>query len=355
MHNDPFDPQQSIFSNPEEFKARKRTFNPGIISSIVKHYQETGFPYIKLTPHEMEVEFNALRNLDTSKLLDGRNFISDSTGVSLANSFHPHRYNIVCNDHRTAIEVFTTEHSLRKCIEKCIHMNGKVSDSKLRSMLSIFEGVQVASNFPPGTAKAIYDHFVPEGGTVWDMSMGFGGRMLGAAASKKVICYQGTDPSTPTFMGLSSMRRWLLESELEIQIEMSHQGSETPLPVYFSLVDFCFTSPPYFNTEKYSREPTQSFLMYPYQDTWQRDFLGGTFKNCSSILKPGGRVAINIANVNTFPHLEKTTVKQASLNGFELVDTYYLLYTTMPGKGERNRQKGTSGKRSEPIFIFRRL
>lgn len=357
-YDDPFDPQMAMFSG-ENIKAGKRTFNPGIISSILKHYQETGFPYIKLTDKEKEDEFNELQNLDTKKLVNGREFSSDSTGVGLANSYHPHRYGVVCNDHRTALEVFNREDTLRKCIEKCIHMNGKINDSKLRSMISIFEGVQVASNFPPGTAKAIYEHFAGPSARVWDMSMGFGGRMLAAMASKNVVNYFGTDPSTETFNGLLGMYNFLLKQTHGDQwCCLSQQGSEIELPPKWiecaGTFDFCFTSPPYFNTEKYAREETQSFLAYPYQDTWQKQFLGGTFRNVSKMLREGGRMAINIANVESFKSLEHATVLEAEKNGFRLVDTYYLLYTTMPGKGEKNRQRGKTGKRKEPIFIFER-
>lgn len=338
----------------ENFKADKRTFNLGVIDSILNHYRKAGFPYLKLSYSEKQREWNELRNLDTKKLLDGKNFISDSTGVSLANCYHPHRYGVVCNDHRTAISVFNREEQLRKCILKCIHMNGKINDSKLRSMISIFEGVQVASNFPPGTAKAIYDHFCPPGGTVWDMSMGFGGRMLAATTSKNVHTYFGTDPSTPTFSGLDEMANFIHGINREFTIVMAQQGSEKPLPENWPQFDFCFTSPPYFNTEKYSRDEGQSFLLYPYQDTWEKYFLGATLRNCLSRLKPGGKVAINIADVESFKGLERATVQQAEIKGLKLVDTYYLIYTAMPGKGKKNKQTGSGTTRREPIFVFKK-
>jgi hypothetical protein len=225
-------------------------------------------------------------------------------------------------------------------------------------MISIFEGVQVASNFPPGTAKAIYNHFTPEGGRVWDMSMGFGGRMLGAMASSKVMGYYGTDPSTKTFMGLQELEKFLSRQRNSYQYcLLLNRGSEDQIPPTgetWPPIDFCFTSPPYFNTEKYAREDTQSFLRYPYQDTWARNFLGGTFRNCASILKPGGHVAVNIANIESFRDLERSTIREAEREGFKLTDTYFLLYTMMPGKGEKNRQRGKTSKRKEPIFIFER-
>ena len=57
----------------------------------------------------------------------------------------------------------------------------------MRSMLRRYSGTQMVSNFRP-TAAALYDIFVDKdnplegttAGTVWDPSMGYGGRLLGA-------------------------------------------------------------------------------------------------------------------------------------------------------------------------------
>jgi hypothetical protein len=284
-----------------------------------------------------------------------KTFSSNSTGVALANSYHPHRYEISCNGHRTAMAVFRRHDLLEKCIKKCIALSGSVDDSKLRSMISIFEGVQVASNFPPGTAKCIYRYFLPDGGIVWDMSCGFGGRLLAALCCRN-IKYIGTDPSTKTQFGLAVMLDDLTQLGARfIQPTLLPHGSEVYLEVEPNSVDFCFTSPPYFNTERYAEEETQSFKAYPYKDMWITKFIGGTALNCWRVLKPGRFVAINIANVKSFPYLEKETVREFLHNGFTLAETFYLAYTMMPGKGSKNKQF-ESGKRfrKEPIFIFKK-
>ena len=48
-------------------------------------------------------------------------------------------------------------------------------------------------------------------------------------------------------------------------------GSEEYKPKKNSL-DFAFTSPPYFDTEKYSNEKTQSYLKYSNINTWKESF-----------------------------------------------------------------------------------
>jgi hypothetical protein len=325
-----------------------------ILQKVFNHYIENGFPYLVISDDQKLEEYFSLTEYKAEVF--EKTFYSNSTGVALANSYHPHRYGISCGSNKTALSVFQNHDKLKRCIKKCIALSGSVDDSKLRSMLSIFEGTQVASNFPPGTAKSIYTHFLPSGGVVWDMSCGFGGRLLAAICCRN-IKYYGTDPSTQTFVGLNFMISDLKRLGAEfIQPILFNHGSEVPLEIESNSVDFCFTSPPYFNTERYAEESTQSFKAYPYRDVWIKKFIGGTAENCKRILKPYGLVAFNIANVKSFKFLEECTVKEFLSHGFLLKDTFHLGYSMMPGKGSKNKQFESGKKyRLEPIFIFEKL
>lgn len=305
-------------------------------------------------------ELRSLRGLQTATIYNKERgeYVADSTAVGLANSYHPHRFGVICNDKRTALHIFGRDHLLRKAIEKCVKMQGGINDAKLRSMLSIFEGVQVASNFPPGTAKAIYETLLRRPGRVWDMSCGFGGRLLAALSTDAVEYYYGTEPSSQTFKGLCMMERelrinWEFPPMCETFLAM--QGSETILPdEWKEKVDLCFTSPPYFNTEKYSREESQSFLRYPYRSEWTSKFIGGTIQNCLALLKPDGLIAVNIANVNSYKNLEQDFVREVLSHGLTLLEVRKVVFSVMPGKGKRNRSESSKGNRTEPLFIFKR-
>lgn len=324
-----------------------------MITEILRHYQKEGFPYLVLSDEGKESEFSNLVNFN-QQLIFGDQVISDSTGVTVANSYHPHRFEVECNNHRTAMYVFRREHLLRKCIQKCLKMQGKVTESALRSMLCIFEGVQVASNFPPATAKEIYEHFLPNPGPVWDMSCGWGGRLIAAMASGSVSKYQGTEPSSKTYLGLVSMSRFLhsLRNCSRSPVLIEKQGSETELPSHWESVDLCFTSPPYFNTEKYADEETQSYKKFPTQGEWMDHFMRDTLRNCISIMKPSAYLVVNIADVNTYKSLTKDFVKTADKVGFKLIETKRLELSTMPGQGKRNKNESNKGNRHEPIFVF---
>jgi len=349
--------QDNLFGG-EDFRGKEHYTPPSkeLIDNYLAHYRATGFPYPKLTDGEKLDEFAELCRLPTNQLIqqDTHNVWPDSTGVSVANCYHPHRYGVVCGGKKTALHVFGRDWLLRRCIEKCVRLSGSISDSKLRSMISIFEGVQVASNFPPGTAKAIYEHFLPDSGVVWDMSCGFGGRLLAAMSTDAVSTYYGTDPSIKTFEGLCRMSDDLSKlTTINLNVDICLTGSERPLKTDWKDVDLCFTSPPYFDQEKYAREPSQSFLAYPSRTEWIRHFIGNTVENCHRILKPNGKLVVNIANVSGFKTLESAFVRETESRGFKLVNTFFLNYTAMPGQGRKNKQRNGSVKyRKEPIFIF---
>ena len=225
-------------------------------------------------------------------------------------------------------------------------MGHKDTASGLRKTLRIMTGSQGVSNFRPTAAHAIYSRFLPEGGTTWDMSGGYGGRLLGAIKSQ--INYIATEPASDTVKGLNEIIvdfGYISNIFRKIpHMEIVQKGSEDFLPDKESL-DLCFTSPPYFNTEKYSDEETQSYIKFPTQDEWVEGFLRKTIQNCRYGLKPNRYMLINIADVKSFNHLEDTTVWIAEQEGFVLEDGYSLALSKIQGEGFKY----------EPIFVFRKI
>ena len=126
-------------------------------------------------------------------------------------------------------------------------------------------------------------------------------------------------------------------------MELHKIGSEEFVPDCD--VDFCFTSPPYFDTEKYSDEDTQSWKKYGNREKWLEGFLKQTILNCHSCLVGNGVMAINIANVRSYPTMEDDTVRTATENGFEHVCTMKYLLSSLSAKNVY---------KFEPVFIFRR-
>lgn len=305
---------------------------------IFNHYRAKGFPYFPDTKEFRDNEYKKLHNYDLNRIIDKESKTISQTmhGLSLAWSYMPHSWSVRCNNQKTPLEAFNDDVLFRKVIDKRLRLGDNISDNGIRKMLKIFTGVQSVSNFRPTASASLYSIFCNEGDTVWDMSCGFGGRLLGADLAK--VKYIGTEPSTKTFTGLQAIIK-----DYNIDAVIHKIGSEDFHPDKDSL-DFCFTSPPYFDTEKYSDEETQSYIKYPTKDEWINGFLKDTFQNCYDGLKPEKIMAINIANVRSFPNIEEETIRVAEEVGFTLEDTWKLALSKLGGKGFKY----------EPIFIFKK-
>jgi len=317
----------------EDFNERELNL---FVDDIFNHYREYGFPYFPTDMQFRHKEYDKLKSFDINRIFDYNTKTIKQTmhGLSLAWSYMPHSWDVQCNNMMTPLQAFNDDEIFRKVIKKRLRFGDNVSDNGIRKMLKIYSGVQSVSNFRPTAAAAIYQHFCNPDDVVWDMSSGFGGRLLGASISN--IKYIGTDPSTPTYNGLVEMVK-----DFNINATIHRIGSED-FHLEPNTIDFCFTSPPYFDTEKYSYDSNQSFQKYKTKNDWIEYFLKPTIKNCHTSLKCDKFLALNIANVKSFPDLEDYAVDVINHQGFRLVDTWKLTLSKIR----------VGGHKYEPIFIF---
>jgi hypothetical protein len=171
--------------------------------------------------------------------------------------------------------------------ERDIYERGGVNKQTLRRALKMH--TYTASQFKAESAKALYDLFQAK--SVLDFSAGWGDRLVGFLASN-AESYIGIDPNTK------------LHKPYQQIVSLCNTGKTTRFicspaedaDLSDVSVDFVFTSPPYFDIERYSQEETQSWKRYPDLKDWVNDFLLATLTKCWSVLKDGGRIAINIAD-----------------------------------------------------------
>jgi 16S rRNA G966 N2-methylase RsmD len=287
---------------------------------------------------------SGLRKFDEQTLLKDGKIDQTMHGLSLAWTYFPHWVEVECgNNKMKPIEYWENDSKLKEIIRKTWdwqikHGNGSFTLNRLRQNFKIYGGNQSVSNFRPSAAKYIYNTY-GNGGVVWDMSCGWGGRLIGFLSSN---CkrYIGTEPSTKTFNGLERLNAELNDGK---EVQLHQLGSEIFKPDENSL-DLCFTSPPYFDTEKYSDEETQSYKKYPSESEWTNGFLKDTVSNCFVGLKPGGKMLLNIANTPKYKTIESETIRVATEVGFKHIDTIYLILSSVSGKGEK----------LEPIFVFQK-
>ena len=234
---------------------------------VVRDWKDNkGFPYYPEDRKWRDDEFNKLMSFNRDTLLDTKNkIIGQSThGLTLAWSYMHHAWSIRCGKMKTPMDIWEDETHLEKGINKILtgtfftkREAHKITDSDMRAMLRRYSGTQMVSNFRPTAAATLYDIFVDkdsplegtEAGTVWDPSMGYGGRLMGAIAAG--VNYIGTDPCVPTYAGLEKIRDDYGHDHKKYTL--LKQGSETFVPDMNSL-DFVFTSPPYLGHEQYGDE-----------------------------------------------------------------------------------------------------
>ena len=326
-----------------------------LIDDVYDELKSRGFPHYPTDYNWRKKEFAKLLRFDRSTLFKPKHkrVGASSHGLGLAWSYMQHHWGIKCGTMKTPLEIWNDEKHLKIGIRKLLEGTfweqqdyHNITDSTLRSLLRRYSGTQAVSNFRPTAAALMYDKFLEKSsplfgtkaGVTWDMSCGYGGRLLGAIAAD--VNYIGTDPCTETYEGLQQIKEEWGSSNRTI--ELYQEGSETFWPPYCE-VDLCFTSPPYFDWEKYSEEETQSYKKYPTTKEWIDGFLLNTIDRCHYGLKPGGILAMNVANTRRIKNFEDETVKLAKMIHFKHIDTWKLQLSSQTGS-----------PKYEPIFIFQK-
>lgn len=248
---------------------------------------------------------------------------------------------------------FNNEQYLKRAIQFCFsYKDGCPVPTAVEGGLRLVGSAP--SNFRPMNAKAIYERFCPEGGTIYDFCCGFGGRMLGALSSQKNFKYVGTDPNTETMYHLHQLGDYIEQvTGREDSFELHCCGSEE-FKGKPNSIDFAFSSPPYFDLEIYSDEPTQCYNKFPELNAWLEGYVRQTIKNIAYMLKPGRCYAVNIADFKVGSGGECAYVDEwirlSTEEGMPLFDTVYLGVTARAGSAEQ----AAGELKKENILIFKK-
>ena len=307
-----------------------------------RYYKENGYPNYKRESYEPQKELAKVRN-SPEVIHDGvANQIM--TGCGFLWSYFPHWVDVETWNSQSVADLWKDDEKLHKLIEKtvawCInHENARISENRVRQLAKVYLAKQAPSNFRPTVAKSLYNMY-GNGGSVYDPCAGWGGRLMGFLASdckEYVTC----DPATKTYHGLLQLAGNLKDEQKKVTILNCCQEEYQPEAERFDMV---FTSPPYFDCEKYSDEPTQSYIRYPTISRWVSQFLEPLIVNAWIGLKEGGYFVLNIANTKNAPRLEDLSQIYSQMVGFRMVDTILLSLSSISGKGVKY----------EPMFVFQK-
>ena len=297
---------------------------------------------------------NSLMSLSTSDIYSNGEFGVNSVGVSVLQTFFPELEG-VDKVKGCCMRDFCkkSEKSFTRYVRKLLKYGKSPND--MRSVFA-FVGAGYCSNFRPATAKTIYELYGKENCKVLDTSSGFGGRLLGFFTAKNTSEYVGIDPNTADscnrFIEFMQMR-FGLNKEAYVNKIGSEDFTIENYPQYENYFDISFTSPPYFDTEKYSDSDTQSYKKFNTYDLWVDGFYRNTIYNSCNALKIDGTFAINI--FEKVDNIKEYTEEFLNDCGFYIIkeDKYLLRVMSGTQKGEDGEfyTRKKDSYNYEPIWV----
>ncbi len=325
-------------------------------------------PYRDITYVDMEDDYRKLKNFDTSYLINDGQWISkfdykylnidkyvdfNNVGAKASDYFNQvERWKCDATGYPSPQKTWETEKFRLTLFKAVFSLKLKeITPEKLRNCISLRK--YIASQFRPSTAKAIYDYFKAE--SVLDFSMGWGDRLLGAHTSDYVKRYVGFDPNEALHKNY--------------QKQLAHYTIINPTNKYFSFYcrcaedesvvlneqfDLIFTSPPYFDKEKYDQSENQSYKKHKKFDDWMNNFLFKTIEIRGKNLKSGGHLVINISDIYTRKKLYKIC---DGMNDY-IASTGEYAYVGAMGfrmpKRPMSKSSESIGVYGEPIWIWKK-
>jgi hypothetical protein len=197
-----------------------------------------------------------------------------------------------------------------------IMADGDLNEATFRTAFRL--GTYTATQFRPSVAKALYEKHKAE--NVLDTSCGWGDRLAGFYGTPCTKMYVGCDPNPDVFeiykkqcvayerllggeptliektdyfecVGKKTVKIWNLPSE------------DVNWDLYIDTFDFYFTSPPYFETEKYATDTdkasNQSWARYDSFNGWKYNFFFKVTETVWKTIKQNGYMMINIIEPRT--------------------------------------------------------
>lgn len=141
---------------------------------------------------------------------------------------------------------------------------------------------------------------------ILDFSSGWGDRLFGVMTyDDKIKYYCGIDPNKSLQTGYKNMIKTFIPKSSHKKYEMITACAEDTINNLNEEFDLVFTSPPYFDLEKYSNDNNQSITRYPDFEDWYKNFLLNSMIQAFDKLVDHGIMAININNTKDYNIIDK--------------------------------------------------
>lgn len=314
-----------------------------IAEYLFRYFRERGFPYPEFSEKELRKDWDDLLMADSSKVFSDKILFNHfNYGMHLFKHFSHNFYNIKKKRGKSFISAFNNDDLLRKCLRNRLGITHNeffnITPAMLKQGLRNSYCCSAGSIFNPTLAKYIYDTYTEQDGYVYDYSVGFGQRALGALSSSKNLTYIGCDPEKNCIDNLVTLSKFLNRND---KIYVENSGSENFCPKELEgKICLAFSSPPYYDQEIYSDDDSQAYAKgfdYFINGYWKN-----TVNNINKLLKENG-----IFILNTTESLFINMKSNILLAGFELEDTLHIQLS-------KNQKFKNNEEKFEPVYIFRK-
>lgn len=307
----------------------KYTFNK-ILTDYNEKLCDTNKDWIKLKNTKIETN-----NISSTSVV----------GTNIIKRNMPHIYDVKNYKNICISEIWNKTN-----IEKVLRVNRKTHStpyiSEIIRQLGFITGSSKVTIYRPLLTKRIVEYFNAK--NVLDVCVGWGGRMLGSVCNEG-ITYTGIEPYTKTYQSLIKIKRDL--NLTDQQVILYNDKAENILSTLEKKYDLALTSPPYYNLELYTDEPTQSHHYGTYND-WVENFLKPVVNGVLDKLVDGGKSCWSVKNFKTngVYNLYNDVVSIHEDRGWKVIDDeFYVGNCVRPGLKDKD---GKSKKSKEITYVF---
>lgn len=255
---------------------------------------------LKVSLRDMTLEQFAHLFIDETKAIE--EFYKLCNGLSAGKTI-----SLLFNPHRLSTDTRKDDLSVYESLQYDDKINGLarlylynlehgVNDAFYQTIQRGYQNIQYVNEFPPIVARSIVKELSESNAdklVVLDPCAGWGGRMIGCASIGNVH-YVACEPSTQTYNGLLKLGEWLQRLQPTFSFELYNLPYED-----FNVdckFDIALTSPPYYDTEHYSDEETNSLNRYNTFGDWISGFYTPLIIDTISRVKDKGLFVLNIGD-----------------------------------------------------------
>ena len=357
IHNDEFTGYESVYYQLDKFTKEDYNNDPqATIVSIFSIYRSINLvPIVYYTKKGLIEAIKKFARTSYNSVQSERLGLGNNAGQTINRFLFPNMQTAEPKGRgsNSLKDRFYNDDKLRRAIRICFEFrdgNNLVYPTALRRALELVTGENV-TNFKAQNARAIVEHLCPVlWDNVYDYSCGYGGRLLGISSSNMKYNYIGVEPNTETVKNLNYLND-LIQEAVGTKGTIVQSVSEEYQP---EDIDLAFSSPPYFNLEKYSDEDTQCMVRYKTLDEWFDGYVAPTIQQIHRGLNREGLFATNIADYKTYGQKEPVEVvqrwiKTAEQNGFKYQGMIKMMLNTRPGVGN---DKLAGREKFEGVYVF---